>query len=67
MNVTQTHKLEFRNNQPPTINELKGVLAVAEKAGFSGDTPVYIRAGTDDRDRDYYFVATIGADGERMP
>ena len=60
MKVTQTNKLEFTVNTPPMISELEGVLATALRYGFSRETPVYIRAGTDERDHDYTFCASIG-------
>jgi hypothetical protein len=68
MKVTQTNKLEFTVNTPPMISELEGMLAAALKHGFSRETPVYIRAGTDERDHDYTFYASIGTqDKEATP
>lgn len=60
MNVELTHKLEFKTNREPTIQELFAMLKTAEQQGFPPETPVYVNAGTDDRDHDYYFRATIG-------
>lgn len=60
MKVELTHKLEFRTNTPPMISELEEMIGAALKDGFPRDTPVYIRAGTDERDHDYTFYASIG-------
>ena len=61
MQVELTHKLEFRLGCQPMISELEGMIETALKDGFPRETPVYIRAGTDERDHDYSFYASIGA------
>ena len=61
MKIELTRKLEFRTEWQPMISELEGMIERALKDGFPRDTPVYIRAGTDERDHDYSFYASIGA------
>lgn len=65
MKKTLTHKLEFTVSAPPMISELEAMIDAALKDGFSRDTPVYIRAGTDERDHDYTFHATIGKEASQ--
>lgn len=66
MKVELTHKLEFKADAPPMISELEAMIQTALKDGFPRDTPVYIRAATDDRDHDYTFYASIGKPEEAM-
>lgn len=60
MEVKKIFRLEFHETAPPTIDALFNMLKLAEEQGFPVVTPVYIRAGVDDLDHDYYFHATIG-------
>lgn len=59
MKVDLTHKLEFRLSREPTIHDLYGLLDMARAEGMPGETPVYIRAGQDERDHGYTFYASI--------
>ncbi len=62
MKVQLTHKLEFTTTAPPMLSELEGMIETALKNGFDRSATVYIRAGTDDRDHDYSFHASIGSE-----
>lgn len=64
MNAKLTHKLEFTLAAQPMLSELEVMIETALRAGFPRETPVYIRAGTDERDHDYSFHATVGRDEE---
>ncbi len=59
MKTTLIHRLEIHANMPLTIGQLRAMLDQAERAGFDSASTVSIRAGTDARDHDYYFHATI--------
>lgn len=62
MKVQLTHKLEFTCSAPPMLSELQAMVETALKDGFAPTSTVHISAGVDERDHDYTFRATIGAE-----
>lgn len=66
MDIELTHKLEFKATEIQSLGEIKAMVDAALADGFHERTPIFIRAGTDDREHDYYFYASVGK-AEGMP